>query len=79
MRCPDSEEVTTVVETAAEEPTPATGDEIVDGINNLEKDTMHESWYKALQGEFRKPYFKDVRAFAMLFSSVLTQHSSNHS
>jgi hypothetical protein len=61
MQWSDSEEVTTVVETATEEPILATGDEVVDGINNLEKDTMHESWYKALQGEFKKPYFKNVR------------------
>lgn len=62
----DSEEVTTtvetVVETAAEEPIPATGDEVVDGINNLEKNTMDATWYTALQGEFKKPYFKNVRA-----------------
>lgn len=62
MPCSVSEEVTTVVDTVAEEPIPATGDEITDGINNLEKDTMHESWYKALQGEFKRPYFKNVRA-----------------
>lgn len=62
MRCPQSEEVATVVETVAEEPIPTTGDEIVDGINNLEKDTMDASWYKALQGEFKKPYFKNVGA-----------------
>ena len=62
MQYPNSEEVTTVVEAVAEEPAPATGDEVVDGINNLEKDTMHESWYKALQGEFKKPYFGNVRA-----------------
>jgi hypothetical protein len=52
--------VTTVVEAVVEETFPPTGDETVDFINNLEKDTMHESWYKALQGEFRKPYFKNV-------------------
>jgi len=72
MRCSDSEEVTTVVETVAEEPIPPTGDEVVDGINNLEKDTMHESWYNALQGEFRKPYFKNVCASATPFSLFLT-------
>jgi len=38
-----------------------TGDEVVDGINNLEKNTMDATWYKALQGEFKKPYFKNVR------------------
>ena len=54
--------MTAVVDDVAEEPTPATGDETVDGISGLEKDTMHESWYKALQGEFKKPYFKNVRA-----------------
>jgi uracil-DNA glycosylase len=62
MGCSNSEEVTTVVEPAAEESIPPTGDEVVDSINNLEKDTMHESWYEALQGEFQKPYFKNVRA-----------------
>jgi len=72
MRCPSSQEVTTLAEAVAEESSPATGDEVVDGINNLEKDTMHESWYKALQGEFQKAYFKNVRASAMLSSLVLT-------
>jgi hypothetical protein len=62
MQSSNSEEVTTVIEAAAEEFIPPTGDEVVDGINNLEKETMHESWYKALQEEFQKPYFKDVRA-----------------
>ena len=75
----DSEEVTTVVETIAKEPIPSTGDEIVDGINNLEKDTMHESWYKALRGEFQKPYFKEVCGPTISFFLVLTQLSSNHS
>jgi hypothetical protein len=40
---------------------------------------MHESWYEALQGEFKKPYFKNVCASAILSSSVLTRRSSNHS
>jgi len=75
----DSEEVETVAETVAKEPIPSTGDEVVDGVNNLEKDTMHESWYKALQGEFQKPYFKNVCASTISFSLVLTRFSSNHS
>lgn len=62
MRCFDSEGVTTLVKAAPEESIPATGDEVVDSINNLEKGTMDESWYRALQGEFQKQYFKDVRA-----------------
>ena len=62
MQYTDSEEVTTIVEPVADEHIPSTGDEVVDAINNLEKATMHESWYKALQGEFQKPYFKNVRA-----------------
>ncbi|KAF9650838.1 uracil-DNA glycosylase [Thelephora ganbajun] len=63
MRYSDSEEVTNVVKIVAEEPLPRTGDGVVDGINSLEKDTMHESWYKALQGEFQKPYFKNLKSF----------------
>jgi len=59
----ESEKVTTLVEAVAEEDIPSTGDEVVDAINNLEKDTMHESWYKALQGEFQKPYFKNLKSF----------------
>ncbi|KAF9792244.1 uracil-DNA glycosylase [Thelephora terrestris] len=59
----ESEEVSTVVEPAAEESIPPTGDEVVDFIDNLEKDTMHESWYEALQGEFQKPYFKNLKSF----------------
>lgn len=58
-----SEEVITPVETASEESIPATGDEVVDSINNLEKETMHDSWHRALQGEFQKQYFKDLKSF----------------
>lgn len=62
----NSEEVKTVVEAITEESIPSTGDEIVDSINNLEKDTMDEGWYKALQGEFKKPYFKSVSGHQFL-------------
>lgn len=62
MRYYNSEEATTVVEAVTEERTPSTGDEVVDAINDLEKDTMHASWYNALQGEFQKSYFKNVCA-----------------
>lgn len=29
-------------------------------LDSLEADTMHESWQKALQPEFNKPYFTKV-------------------
>lgn len=79
MQCSDSEEITTVVEAIAEERTPPTGDEVVDAVSNLEKDTMHESWYKALQGEFQKPYFKNVGALVPSSSFLLTRFSLSYS
>ncbi|KZT28673.1 uracil-DNA glycosylase [Neolentinus lepideus HHB14362 ss-1] len=34
-----------------------------DALEALEKDTLHESWYKALAPEFSKPYFQELKKF----------------
>ena len=55
-----SDEPTTVVE----EPAFAAKD-IESALTNLEKETLHESWYNVLESEFQKPYFKKASNAAM--------------
>jgi len=40
-------------------------------LDSLEADTMHESWQKALQPEFNKPYFTKLKTF------LLAEHASH--
>ena len=40
-----------------------TATDIKHAIENLERDTMGEGWYAALQGEFKKSYFRKVKIF----------------
>ncbi|TFK45995.1 uracil-DNA glycosylase [Heliocybe sulcata] len=35
----------------------------LEALENLEKDTLHESWYKVLEPEFSKPYFRTLKEF----------------
>ena len=52
------------------------GPDIKHAIENLERDTMGESWYAALQGEFKKPYFHKVSIFCSIEDTGLTVAAS---
>jgi hypothetical protein len=41
-------------------------------LDSLEANTMHESWQKALQPEFKKPYFTKVTDASWIYFGLLT-------
>ena len=57
-------------------PNTADTTDIKHAIENLERDTMGESWYAALQGEFKKPYFHKVSIFCSIEDTGLTVAAS---
>lgn len=51
---------------------PAFSDEDVEAaLNDLEKDTLDESWYNVLEPEFKKPYFNKLKDF------LVTEHKAH--
>ncbi|KAG6814293.1 hypothetical protein H0H92_013418 [Tricholoma furcatifolium] len=47
------------------------GSDIEQRLESLERETMHESWFNALQSEFQKPYFRKLKTF------LLEEHRSH--
>lgn len=63
-----TETVTTVARTEKVEPVASTSTSQIEiplkvVLSTLEKDTMHPSWYNALEAEFSKPYFTKLKEF----------------
>jgi hypothetical protein len=61
--------------TVVEDPV-ATGEDVESALAKLEQETMHESWYNVLEGEFGKPYFKKVSITAMYSCELVNSFHS---